>query len=192
MRATKARFEYAVRRSGLITFDDQFRQVAAASPRIGRSHVIYCVDLYQRPRGHDADRPHRDITTTIAGHLRRTSLVPVVSDFLFADAPRVIRELGRLNAVHDVFLVMADARFAYELPPVSAGWVDAYDIETGRTRVFSRRELRQMGARVADWQDEVARLARDADLDLVRVGLDRWAMETTLAQFTAERRLRKM
>jgi uncharacterized protein (DUF58 family) len=177
---------------GLITFDDQFRQVAAASPRIGRSHVIYCVDLYQRPRGHDADRPHRDITTTIAGHLRRTSLVPVVSDFLFADAPRVIRELGRLNAVHDVFLVMADARFAYELPPVSAGWVDAYDIETGRTRVFSRRELRQMGARVAEWQDEVARLARDADLDLVRVGLDRWAIETTLAQFTAERRLRKM
>jgi uncharacterized protein (DUF58 family) len=177
---------------GLITFDDQFRQVAAASPRIGRSHVIYCVDLYQRPRGHDADRPHRDITTTIEGHLRRTSLVPVVSDFLFADAPRVIRELGRLNAVHDVFLVMADARFAYELPPVSAGWVDAYDIETGRTRVFSRRELRQMGARVAEWQDEVARLARDADLDLVRVGLDRWAMETTLAQFAAERRLRKM
>jgi len=38
----------------------------------------------------------------------------------------------------------------------------------------------------------VARLARDADLDLVRVGLDRWEMETTLSAFTAERRLRKM
>jgi uncharacterized protein (DUF58 family) len=177
---------------GLITFDDRFRQVAAASPRIGRSHVIYCVDLYQRPRGHDADREHRDITVTIGSHLRRTSLVPVVSDFLFADAPRVIGELGRLNAVHDVFLVMADARFAYDLPSVSAGWVEAYDVETGRPRVFSRRELRQMGSRVAEWQDRVMRLAREADLDLVRVGLDRWAMETTLAQFAAERRLRKM
>jgi hypothetical protein len=35
-------------------------------------------------------------------------------------------------------------------------------------------------------------VARDADLDLVRVGLDRWQMETTLAQFASERRLRKM
>jgi hypothetical protein len=44
---------------------------------------------------------------------------------------------------------------------------------------------------VEEWQERVIRLARDADLDLVRVGLDRWEMETTLAQFTAERRLRK-
>ena len=177
---------------GLITFDDRFRQVAAARPRIGRSHVIYCVDLYQRPHARDTAVPHREITDTIAGHLRRTSLVPVISDFLFADAPRVIRELSRLNAVHDVFLVMADARFAYEMPHVSAGWVEAFDIETGRTRVFSRRELSRLAGRVDAWQAEVARLARDADLDLVRIGLDRWEMETTLSAFTAERRLRKM
>ena len=118
--------------------------------------------------------------------------MPVISDFLFADAPRVIRELGRLNAVHDVFLIMADARFAYELPRVSAGWVEAFDVESGRTRVFSRRELTRLKARVEEWQLEVARLARDAGLDLVRVGLDRWEMETTLSAFTAERRLRKM
>jgi hypothetical protein len=36
------------------------------------------------------------------------------------------------------------------------------------------------------------RLARDADLDIVRVGLDRWEMETTLVEFVAERRLRKV
>ena len=177
---------------GLVTFDDRFRQVAVARPRIGRSHVIYCAELYERSTSPDAERTQIDIARTIESHLRRTSLVPVISDFLFADAPRVIRDLGRLNAVHDVFLVMADARFAYELPSVSAGWIEAFDGETGRTRIFSRRELRQLGARVAEWQDEVARLARDADLDLVRVGLDRWQMETTLAEFAAERRLRKM
>jgi uncharacterized protein (DUF58 family) len=177
---------------GLITFDDQFRQIAAARPKIGRSHVIYCVDLYQQPKARDTDAGHFDITRTIASHLRRTSLVPVISDFLFADAPRVIRELSRLNAVHDVFLVMADARFAYELPRVSAGWVEAFDVESGRTRIFSRRELARLKSRVEEWQEEVARLARDADLDLVRVGLDRWEMETTLAAFAAERRLRKM
>jgi len=37
----------------------------------------------------------------------------------------------------------------------------------------------------------VARQARDAGLDVVRVGLDRWEMETALVEFTAERRLRK-
>jgi uncharacterized protein (DUF58 family) len=177
---------------GLITFDDRFRQVAAARPRIGRSHVIYCVDLYQNPSERDTGVAHRDITATITSHLRRTSLVPVISDFLFADAPRVIGELSRLNAVHDVFLIMADARFAYELPSVSAGWIEAFDVETGRTRVFSRRELKRLARRVEEWQTEVMRLARDADLDLVRVGLDRWEMETTLAAFAAERRLRKM
>ena len=35
------------------------------------------------------------------------------------------------------------------------------------------------------------RLARDTDLDIVRVGLDRWEMETTLVEFARERRLRK-
>ena len=176
---------------GLITFDDRFRQMSAARPRIGRSHVIYCVELYQQPKGHDAEREHSDITATIESHLRKTSLVPVISDFLFADAPRIIRELSRLNAVHDVFLVMADARFAYQMPSVSAGWVEAYDVETGRPGVFSRRELTRLASRIEEWQQDIMRLARDADLDLVRVGLDRWEMETTLAQFAAERRLRK-
>jgi uncharacterized protein (DUF58 family) len=176
---------------GLITFDDQFRQIAAARPRIGRSHVIYCVDLYQRERPDDPPA-NREITETIASHLRKTSLVPVISDFLFADAPRVIKDLSRLNAVHDVFLVMADARFAYELPHVSAGWVEAMDLETGRTRVFSRREVKRLADRVDAWQQEIMRLARDADLDMVRVGLDRWEMESVLAKFAAERRLRKI
>jgi len=175
---------------GLVTFDDRFRQVAAARPRIGRSHVIYCVDLYQNPPAEP--QPDLEITESVASHLRKASLVPVISDFLFEDAPQRIRDLARLNAVHDLFLVMADVRFAFDLPPVSAGWVEAYDIETGRTRVFSRRELRRLAARVDEWQQTVMRAARDADLDIVRVGLDRWEMESTLAQFAAERRLRKI
>ena len=175
---------------GLITFDDRLRQVAAARARIGRPHVIYCVDLYQHHT--EAEPDARPVTDTIVSHLRKTSLVPVISDFLFRDAPAMIRELAKLNAVHDVFLVMADVRFAFELPAVSAGWIEAYDVESGRTGVFSRRELKRLASRVEDWQQDVMRLARDADLDLVRVGLDRWQMETTLAEFAAERRLRKV
>jgi uncharacterized protein (DUF58 family) len=176
---------------GLVTFDDRFEQLAAARPRVGRSHVNYCVDLYQNRRVLDTPGGVRDVTTAIEGQLRRSSLVPVISDFLFQDAERVVRELELLNAVHDVFLFMADVRFAYELPHVSDGWVEAFDVETGRTRVLSRRELAALASRVTQWQDNVAAKARESGLDVVRVGLDRWEMETALVEFTAERRLRK-
>lgn len=177
---------------GLVTFDERFQQLAAARPRIGRSHLLYCLDLYQERTAVDVPGGGRDVIVAIESQLRKASLVPVVSDFLFPDAPRVIRELSLLNAVHDVFLLMADVRFAYELPDVSAGWVEVLDAESGETRVVSRSELRRLSARVGEWQDGIERLARDAGLDVVRVGLDRWAMETALVSFTAERRLRKM
>jgi uncharacterized protein (DUF58 family) len=176
---------------GLITFDDGFRQVATARPRIGKPHVIYCLDLYERPKAADLASEQSDVTTTIEGHLRKTSLVPVISDFLFADAQRVLNELSLLNGMHDVFLMMADVRFAYELPPASAGWIETFDVETGSTRVVSRRELARLASRVEQWQEQVMAMARDADLDIVRVGLDRWEMETTLVEFVRERRLRK-
>ena len=177
---------------GLITFDEGFRQLAAARPRIGKSHVLYCLDLYGHRRSIDGPGTRSDVAATLESHLRKTSVVPVISDFLFADAPRVIGELSKLNALHDVFLIMVDARFAYRLPDVSAGWIETIDIETGRTALVSRRELGRLGDRIGDWQEQMLRLARDRDIDLLRVGLDRWEMETTLVEFVAERRLRKV
>ena len=176
---------------GLITFDDELRQVAAVRARIGKPHVLHCLELYQNGTATETAGAAGDVTATISAHLRRTSLVPVISDFLFPDAARAIKELAVLNAVHDVFLIMADARFAYQLPDVSAGWIEIFDVETGRTRVLSRREMRKLAARVEEWQQEIQRLARDAGLDIVRVGLDRWEMETVLVNLVAERRLRK-
>src|SRR6185312_15021824 len=126
---------------GLITFDDRFRQVAAARPRIGKPHVIYCIDLYQQSRAADTAASAQDVTATIEGHLRKTSMVPVISDFLLPDVDRVMKELSLINSVHDVFLMMADVRFAYRLPSASAGWIEIFDVETGGTRVVSRREL---------------------------------------------------
>ncbi|MGH9237617.1 MAG: DUF58 domain-containing protein [Vicinamibacterales bacterium] len=177
---------------GLVTFNDQFQQLASARPRIGRSHLLYCLDLYQNRRTIDPDEERRDIIVAIESQLRKASLVPVISDFLFPDAERLVKDLALLNAVHDVFLLIADVRFAYQLPAVSDGWVEAYDIESGRTRVLSRRELRRLADRVGAWQDRIEALARASGLDVVRVGLDRWQMETALVEFTAERRLRKM
>jgi uncharacterized protein (DUF58 family) len=178
---------------GLVTFDERFAPLASARPRIGRSHLLYCLDLYRQSLSQTRD-PERvqDIVAAIESQVRKASLVPVISDFLFADANALFRQLSHLNAVHDIFLLMADVRFAYEVPSVSDGWVEVFDIESGRVRVLSRREMRRLAARIGEWQDEIERLARDADLDIVRVGLDRWEMETALVKFTAERRLRKM
>jgi uncharacterized protein (DUF58 family) len=177
---------------GLIAFDDGFRQTAAARPRIGKPHVIHCLDLYQhRPAGAATD-VQVDVMPLLDRHLRKTSVVPVISDFLFADAPRVLAQLSRLNAIHDVFLIMVDARFAYQLPPVSAGWIEAVDIETGRSQLVSRREMGRLTARVGEWQEHLFARARDLGLDMLRVGLDRWEMETTLVEFVAERRLRRV
>jgi uncharacterized protein (DUF58 family) len=193
---------------GLVTFDDRFQQISAVRPRVGRTHVLHTLDVYGQSVGlglrtgdgpPQGGPPHRggespipNIVAAIESQLRRASLVPVISDFLFPGVERIIRELALLNAVHDVMLLMADVQFAYALPGVSDGWIEAYDVESGRSRVFSRREMRMLGGRVGQWQDEVARLARDAGLDVVRVGLDRWEMETTLVAFAAERRLRKI
>ena len=177
---------------GLVAFDNQFHEVTGARPRIGRSHLLYCLDLYKQSVLQQTQGAGHDIIVAIQSQVRKASLVPVVSDFLFPDAKRVIRELAHLNAVHDVFLLMADVRFAYEMPALSDGWVEVFDVESGRSRVLSRGEMRRLGARVVEWQDEIEQLARSAGLDLVRVGLDRWEMETTLVEFTAERRLRKM
>ena len=176
---------------GLITFDEAFRPVAAVRPRVGKPHVLHCLDLYQQANANEVDAGRGNLTATIEAHLRRPSLIPVISDFLFEDAPRLLTELSLLNALHDVFLIMVDARFAYDLPNVAAGWVEVFDIETERTRVLSRRELGRLASRVEEWQQELQRLAREANLDFVRVGLDRWEMENALAQFVAERRLRK-
>jgi uncharacterized protein (DUF58 family) len=179
-------------RFGVVAFNDRFEQVAAARPRIGRSHLLYCLDLYRQAVLGHTEAGDRDVIMGIESQVRKSALVPVISDFLFPDVQHILGELSKLNAVHDVFLLMADARFAYDVPRVSDGWIDVFDIESGRTRVLSRREVGRLAERATAWQDDVGRMAKDYDLDVVRVGLDRWEMETALVEFTAERRLRKM
>jgi uncharacterized protein (DUF58 family) len=178
---------------GLFTFDEDFRQVEAVRPRVGRSHVLHCLERYQeRPVAKVASAARGDLGTAISTHLRRTALVPVISDFLFADPARIMSELSRLNAVHDVFLIMVDVRFAYHVPDVRAGWIEMFDVEAGTTRIVSARELRRLADRIDEWQAHIQSLAREANLDIVRVGLDRWETETALVGFVAERRLRKV
>ena len=179
-------------RFGLITFDRGFRQMAGIAPRTGRGHVVHCLEAYEARRGLEPVTIAGGLGAALAGSLRSASLVPVVSDFLFDEAPAVVRELARVNVVHDVFLVLVDSRFAFDTAPMSAGWITVRDIEGGAPRVISRGEYARLATRAADWQTEVARLARAADLDVVVLGADEHQGEIALAEFVAERRLRKV
>jgi len=177
---------------GLITFDAGFTDLLAVRPRIGKNQVIHCLDAYSSRRGMLEMKTTDSLSMTIAGFLRKTTLVPIVSDFLFDEAPASIRELALLNSTHDVFLVLIDSAFAFAMPPVSSGWVEAFDIETGRSRVVSRRTLASLAGRAKAWQDEVERTAKASDLDVLRLGLDEEKSAIALTEFIAERRLRKM
>jgi uncharacterized protein (DUF58 family) len=176
---------------GLITFNDGFEQLAAVRPRIGKGQVIHCLDAYQHERGLVDMKSAGSLSMSLAGFMRKTTLVPVVTDGLFDNPADVLHELELLNSTHDVFVVLIDSAFAFEMPPVSAGWVRAFDIETGRSRTFARGALRQLAARVRAWQDTVERMARQANLDVLRLGLDEVQSAAALVEFIAERRLRK-
>ena len=176
---------------GLITFDAKFEQLAAIRPRIGKNQVIHCLEAYQFGEGLMPLKRADSLSMSLAGFMRKTSMVPVISDFLFDEAASVMAELAQLNSMHDVFIVLIDSAFAFELPPVSAGWIEAFDVETGKSRVMSRKALRTLSARTRSWQDEVARLAKDNDLDVLRIGVDEVQTAIALSEFIAERRLRK-
>jgi uncharacterized protein (DUF58 family) len=176
---------------GLVTFDRGFEHVAALRPRLGKGHVVHCVDAYQYERGLQHLKRSGTISTSLGGFVRRHAMLPVISDFLFDDADQVIEELALLSATHDVFLVLIDSAFAFNLPKVSAGWIEISDVETGRTRTVSRRQYARLADRARDWQASVQREAKARDLDVVVIGLDQAKTDLALSEFVVERRLRK-
>ncbi len=176
---------------GLLTFDEGFHDLGAVRPRIGKGQVIHCLEAYQNGFGLQDLKNSGSLSATLTGFSRKTAMMPVISDFLFDEAPDLLADLRQVNNVHDVFIMLVDASFAFELPKVSAGWVEVYDVETGRTRMMSRRELSKQSERVRAWQDEIARQAKDNDLDVVRLSVDQVKFDVALIEWVAERRLRR-
>jgi len=177
---------------GLITFDARFDQLAAVRPHVGKGQVIHCLEAYQFGTGLQPLRRLDSLSMSLAGFMRKTSMIPVISDFLFDNPGDLLRELGHLNSTHDVFIVLIDSAFAFELPKVSAGWIEAFDVETGRARVMSRGTMSALAKRTRAWQDDVARMAKDNDLDVLRIGVDEQETAIAMSEFIAERRLRKV
>ena len=48
-----------------------------------------------------------------------------------------------------------------------------------------------MARRVREWQDDVERMAKDAGIDVLRLGLDQMQSVIAITEFVMERRLRK-
>jgi uncharacterized protein (DUF58 family) len=176
---------------GLLTFDRGFAHIAALRPRLGKSHVVHCIDAYQYERELQHIRRSGSISTSLAGFVRRQSMLPIISDFLFDDVDDVLRELALLAVGHDVFLVLIDSAYAFNLPRISAGWIEIVDVETGRARTVSRRQYAQLTERAAEWQERVRRNAKALDLDVIVLGLDQAKSDIALSEFVVERRLRK-
>jgi uncharacterized protein (DUF58 family) len=176
---------------GLITFDTGFQHLGGVRPRTGKSHVVHCLDAYERQRGLQEVRRTGSISATLSGYVRNSALMAVISDFLIEEPEQVLKELALVKATHDIFLVLIDSAFAFEAPAIASGWIDTLDVETGESRTISRHTLRQLAARAHDWQDNVRRLAKELDLDVVGIGVDEAKTDIALSEFVAERRLRK-
>jgi len=175
---------------GLITFDGRSRHMSVR-PQVGKNHAMHCLDAYQDVV---LGRKHYEpqlVENTFDGLLRKTSMAPVVSDFLFEDYESLLDELLKLQASHDTFVVLVDCRDAYDLPVISDGWIEAADVETGQSRLLSSSELEQLGDRIVGWQDTVEAAAQSRGLEVLRISADIDAFHGAVVQFLAGRRLRK-
>ena len=56
---------------------------------------------------------------------------------------------------------------------------------------MSRRELKAMAGGVREWQDAVAKKAKQSGLDALRLQCDPTKFDITLLEWVAERRLRR-
>jgi uncharacterized protein (DUF58 family) len=159
-------------------------------PHRGRAQILRLIELYEAGCTARA-ATGESLAAIVSRELGRTSLVFVISDFLFPDAGDVIRELAGLRPRHDVVIGMVDAAFAFVLPAASAGWIECADAETGRTTILSARAAARLPARVAEYQAELARCAERADVDLVSLGDDPDRFHVALLELFIERRLHR-
>lgn len=178
-------------RIGMIAFDKN--NYFIEPPKGGKKQVHWLVDLYKQP---DPSRlisfgDKDSLTEVISSSLRRTSMVVVVSDFLFPDAESTIKELTDIRSGQDIFLVMIDASLPFQIRLGSDGWIEAVDVETGESRLFSRREFLALGSRVKAYQEALSVFSEKQGFETVKTGIDKDVLRDELADFFLLRRARK-
>ena len=178
-------------RFGLVAFDDRCKPRGTLRPRAGKAHVMHCLSLYARCSD-SREEGSGELIPLLESYLRSSSLLVLVSDCLLPGIDELIERFAVLTGEHDVLVVMVDAGPAFAVPPINAGWLEIYDVETGETRTVSRAAAVEMVERIDEWQNAMVRHARSRGLDIVRVGAGRWELEEALTTCFASRRLQKM
>jgi uncharacterized protein (DUF58 family) len=174
---------------GLVLFGG--KEHVIEPPRGGRNHVERMVDLYQNTPAAPGLWGEERLAETLAGELRRTSLVIVVSDFLSPDVFPTLKKLADLKQPHDLFLVMANSAFAFELPAISAGWIGCVDSETGARVELSHAQIRGLPRLITNHQNAIADYAERMDLEILRILPDAEQFQSAIVDFFLERRLRR-
>jgi uncharacterized protein (DUF58 family) len=140
------------------------------APKKGQHHVLRLIREVMAAPATGQGSSLRRVLEHQLRHLKRRSLVLVVSDFLGTDAEDWTDPLSRLARRHDVIAVRVTDALEEELP--KAGWLELLEIESGR-----RLDVDARSARVrADWaaaaRERRAKLVaalRRAQVDLVEV-----------------------
>lgn len=166
-------------RVGLLHFTDRVEQFVP--PRKGTRHAQRLLRdiLFFRP-----ERRGTDLRLALDSlrHLRRKrAVVFLFSDFRGTGFARALRLAGRR---HDLVAVRVRDPFEDELPNV--GLVEALDAETGDQRLIDTSDAAVRSGYAADAKrraDELRRLARAADVDLIDVSTDGGHLDALVAFF---------
>lgn len=158
-------------RVGLLTFDDQVRQVIP--PRKGRRHALRVIRelLVSLEQSHAEPRVTRlDKALDYVSHiLHRRGILFVVSDFLETGS---LFPLQVLNSRHDCIAVRLQDPHELSLPDL--GWVRLRDPESGQSALWDLSNARVRAAY------EAKALAREGALNeqFKRMGVDQIVLQT--------------
>ncbi len=153
---------------GLILFTDEIELFVPAKK--GSSHALRLIReiLYHRPLRHQTDlAPPVHI---LQNHMRRRSLVFLISDFLFPGD--IAGELKTVSRQHDIVAIQVTDPAEQALP--AAGRVRLEDPETGEQieiNTSSPKLRRAYALEAARWQDEL-------DAQFRRLAVDKIALST--------------
>ncbi len=176
--------------TGLFVFDHRYRY-DYTRPRMGRNNVVNCVNKYINPKFPHQAESLSGLIRKILGYLRRTSMVPIISDFLFKDTAMFLNQLASIKTRHDLFVIMVDCSFLFDLPPVSSGWIECLDSESGQTMVIARKEFQKISQRIIEHQQEVIKRAKEAGIEVVIAGPDKNEFFNNITEFFFNRRTKR-
>jgi uncharacterized protein (DUF58 family) len=153
---------------GLILFTDEIELFVPAKK--GSSHALRLIReiLYHRPMRHQTDlAPPVHI---LQNHMRRRSLVFMISDFLFSGD--LAGELKTVSRQHDIVAIQVSDPVEHALP--AAGRVRLEDPETGdqiEINTNSAKLRKAYAAESSQWQTEL-------DAQFKRLAIDKISLKT--------------